>query len=155
MDFRVIALIKNGFTDRIALAHLSLLWEPPSRVRLMGGAVEGSGGGDSKLLLGGRPLLGDAPPSSRLASYSKVRLGLGTGLTGVVLPPAVSGEEDSSAEPTLPLCRVLEGVPKPGEHSGSAAPEHTLLLWLRAGLSQHPERPGAEPRRSALSWGRA
>lgn len=51
---------------------------------VLGAGVEGSGGGDSRTLSGDIPLAGIMSFGSRLASYSKVRLGLGNGLTGVV-----------------------------------------------------------------------
>lgn len=104
----------------------------------LGAGVEGKGGGDSDPLVGGSPLAGNRHFWSPLASYSKVRLGLGKGLTGVptgVCELGGSGLSDL-AEFVLNLCRSLESLSgaKPG--SGSVATEQTLLRLLAHVLSK-------------------
>ena len=109
---------------------------------MLGAGVEGRGGGDSDVPPAGSPLLGDVPLSFRLASYSKVRLGLGRGFTGV--PPGVSGAGGSGlperVELTLNLCLSLESLSEEEEEgggaSGSVATEQILLRLLVHALSR-------------------
>ncbi len=104
----------------------------------LGAGVEGRGGGDSEALFGGSPLDDNTPFGSPLASYSKVRLGLGKGLTGV--PTGVcwlggSGLSDL-AELTLNLCLSLESLSDTKTASGSVATEQMLLRLLVHVLSK-------------------
>lgn len=66
--------------------------------------------------LGGIPLLGEESLWLRLASYSKVRLGLGRGLTGVPGGPCAQGSLGFSdtKEATLNLCLNFESFSEPG-----------------------------------------
>lgn len=121
-------------------SHLSWKLLPPIfSVRVtLGAGVEGKGGGDSDPLFGGSPLAGNGDFWSPLASYSKVRLGLGKGLTGV--PTAVcelggSGLSDL-AEFMLNLCLTLEGLSDTEPGSASVVTEQTLLRLLAHVLSK-------------------
>lgn len=105
---------------------------------IVGAGVEGKGGGDSEALFGGNPLAGERPFWSPLASYSKVRLGLGKGLTGV--PAGVcwlggSGLSDLT-ELTLNLFLSLESLSVTRTVSGSVATEQMLLRLLAHVLSK-------------------
>lgn len=103
-----------------------------------GAGVEGRGGGDSEALFGGSPLAGNAPLWSRLTSYSKVRLGLGKGLTGVPIEVCWldgSGLSDL-AELKLNLCLSLESLSDTTTESGSVATEQMLLRLLVHVLSK-------------------
>lgn len=105
---------------------------------MLGAGVEGRGGGDSEALFGGSPLDGETPFWSCLASYSKVRLGLGKGFTGVpteVCWPGGSGLSDL-AELTLNLCLSLESLSGTKAESGSVATEQMLLRLLVHVLSK-------------------
>lgn len=105
---------------------------------VLGAGVEGSGGGDSEALSGGSPLVDDAPFWSRLASYSKVRLGLGKGLTGVPTEFFWLGGSGLSdlAELTLNLCLSLESLSGTKAVSGSVFTEQMLLRLLVHVLSR-------------------
>jgi hypothetical protein len=117
-------------------------------LRVTGGAgVEGKGGGAAGVGEGGRPLLG-LLLGFLSASYSKVRLGLGTGFT------AGSGElfdDESSWElglfPGVPgLMEPLPSLSKGGPTSPPtpATPTARLLeltLVLSAGSSKVPKVP--------------
>lgn len=105
---------------------------------MLGAGVEGRGGGDSEALFGGSPLAGSVPFWSPLASYSKVRLGLGKGLTGVPTEICWLGGSGLSdlAELTLNLCLSLESLSDTKTASGSVATEQMLLRLLVHVLSK-------------------
>lgn len=109
----------------------------------LGAGVEGRGGGDSEALFGGSPLADNTPFWLRLASYSKVRLGLGRGLTGA--PPVVCGLAGSGlsdlTELTLNLCLSLESLSDTKTVSGSVATEQILLRLLVHALSKSSVPP--------------
>lgn len=92
--------------------------------------------------LGGIPLLGEESLWLRLASYSKVRLGLGSGLTGAPggpEEPCVQGRAWISDvnEATLNLCLNFKSFSEPGYTvSGSVATEQMLLRLLSHVLSK-------------------
>lgn len=121
-------------------SHLSWRLPPPVfSVRVtLGAGVEGSGGGDSEPWFGGSPLAGNGLFWSPLASYSKVRLGLGKGLIGVptgVCEPGGSGLSDL-VEFMLNLCLSLESLSGTDPESGSVATEQMLLRLLAHVLSK-------------------
>lgn len=101
---------------------------------VLGAGVEGSGGGDSEDLSRGSPLADNAPFWSRLASYSKVRLGFGKGLTGVPTEFFWLGGSGLSdlAELILNLCLSLESL----SGSSSVFTEQMLLRLLVHVLSR-------------------
>ena len=103
-----------------------------------GAGVEGRGGGGSEAPFGGSPLAGDTFFWSRLASYSKVRLGLGKGLTGVPTEVCWLGGSGLSdlVEHTLNLCLSFESLSDTKTASGSVATEHMLLRLLVHVLSK-------------------
>lgn len=103
---------------------------------ILGAGVEGSGGGDSEA--GDSPLAGDTSFWSCLASYSKVRLGFGKGLTGVPTEVCWLGGSGLSdlTELTLNLCLSIESLSGTKTASGSVATEQMLLRLLVHVLSK-------------------
>lgn len=104
----------------------------------LGAGVEGRGGGESEALSEGKPLAGETPLWSRLASYSKVRLGLGKGLIGELTGAGWVGGSGLSdlVELTLNLCLSLENFSGTKIVSGSVATEQMLLRLLVHVLSK-------------------
>lgn len=91
------------------------------------------------------PLLGEETLWLRLASYSKVRFGLGRGLTGAPGGPGGPGEPREQGrsglsdikEATLNLCLNFKSFSEPGYGaSGSVATEQMLLRLLSHVLSK-------------------